>query len=889
MLIASYITGGGAFAEGNHGTPTGMTGHTENDMQYSTHSTNHQFLSASGSTGTRVSSSTVNDNWAGMLFAVKGASASTTEKTGSDSATLSDDTGTFPWAFNDKTDSQTVTDTVTTSTRTTALTDSAALTDAAALQRQNALTDSASLTDDASVARQNSLTDASTITDSSSVLKNYFSNLTDTATFTDTSSLVKDANLSSTDASTLTDSSSPIFVTYSLNDTATTSETAQLFTIDSKTASDSATLTDTQAGSRTTSVTDSATTTDESAESITTTAIDSATLTDSSSTIKNIAYNVTDSLTISESISSSRTTSVTDSATITDLSSSPGDSNLIDSATLTDNVTSVSISQTRTDTATLAESSSISQFRVDSFLITDVSSIFKSEFYAVIDAATTSDVSILSATTTKTESSTATDTAILVATNSLTDSASFTDSAIVNIVVSDSATQTNTITSRTLGVADSATLNDVKVLSAFLVAVDSAEFLEDAKFVGERAQEINLNELVAYTPPKTRPYRIIAQNIFTRQFVHWDLPMDNLQIKKTVSGPCIISGTINTEMLNLQDLDPGLEPDATFLHFEEDGQIRATGILMPFTDDNKSKTRTIEAEGISAYAKWRYYQGESYQGIQVDPADMFRLIWDYIQEEPAGDMGITISPTKTPVLIGTEPENVEFETGEGEDVSFVAGPYALNFWSVTNLGDEIDKLCKETPMEFIEHSKWNASKTDVLLDIDLKYPRAGRRRDDLGFREGENFFDLIPTYSENKDTYASEVVVVGAGDGPDAIRQRTRGIASPPRLHKTVVIQNENITNTDRALAISQFEFRRRALSKYEIQSITIDTTSPNAPYGAFEEGDDILVEGFVQYIGQVADLHRIVSYTYDPKAKIAVLDLKPSESFDYGALKVED
>lgn len=386
------------------------------------------------------------------------------------------------------------------------------------------------------------------------------------------------------------------------------------------------------------------------------------------------------------------------------------------------------------------------------------------------------------------------------------------------------------------------------------------------------------------------PPRLIAQDIFSKKFIHMDLPVDDLQIKKTISGPQVLSAKFSTELKSVRDLSPALEPYRTRIHYEEDGQILASGLLMPFGDDNEGKTRSIEAEGNSSYPHNRYYEGEQFQGVQVDPADMFRKLWDYVQSDAAGNISVNVSSTTTPVRIGTEPRNVEFETGEGEQVSFIAGPYALNFWTVTNCGDEIDKLCKETPMEYVERSQWNTTKTDVLHFIDIGYPRVGRRRPDLGFREGENFFKLIPSYSENKDIYASHVIVVGAGDGPDAVREMTSGVSVPPRLRRDVVIQNEDITNRERALAISRFEFRRRYLSKYEIQSITIDTTHPNAHFGTFQEGDDILVEGTVQYIGKISDLHRIVSYTYAPIQKVAVLELKPSESFDYGAaLKVED
>lgn len=868
-LIAAYLAGSGAFAQGNLGTPSGMTGHTEMDMTYSTMAVNHQFLSASGSTGTRVASSTQSDYFAGMMIAVKGASASTTEKEGTDSATLSDDTGTFPWNFSSKTDTPALTDTAALQ-RQNALTDSATITDSVVLQRQNALTDSATLTEaTAELQRQNSLTDSGTLTESVSIVRNYL--LTDTATETDTAAI----------SGTL-----PASESYGLTDA------SELFVLTFKTGSDSASLTDTTTTStRTSALSDTSSLTDSNTRANSSSVNDSATVSDSSTIVRDLNLDLSDSSSISDSASLSTSRSATDSASFTDLGSSPGNWSVLDAGTILESVTSITVTQSRSDTATLTETNQTAQSATDSHTFTDVSSVLKNYFSALVDSASSSDSSSLAGSAGKTDTATTSDSSSVTTNQSRVDLGTLSETARINVITSDtSAVFSNNVTGRTLAILDSLNINDTQFFNAWMYLSDEA-FATDMVATDRGAIQLptNYGDLAEYEPPtEYRPARLIAQDIFTKKFVHWDLPVGSISIKKTISGPQIISAIVSTEIESLRDLNPPLEPDRTWIHFEEDGQIRASGILLPFTDDNKGKTRTIEAEGPSTYPHWRYYQDEAYQGIQVDPADMIRKLWDHVQDSSYGDLGVIIDDTLTPVRIGTEPENVEFETGEGEQVSFVAGPYALNFWSVTNCGDEIDKLCKETPIEYLEREAWNSSKTDVLHYIDLFYPRAGRRRDDLGFREGENFIDLIPAYSENKEIYASRVIVVGAGDGPDAIRETVSAVPNPARLLKEVVIQKEDITNKERALAIAQFEFRRRALSKYEIQSITIDTTHINAPFGSFQEGDDILVEGVVQYIGQIADLHRIVSYTYNPLQKQAILDLKPSESFDYGALKVD-
>lgn len=572
-----------------------------------------------------------------------------------------------------------------------------------------------------------------------------------------------------------------------------------------------------------------------------------------------------------------------DTVAITDTQSGLRTSTKSDTLAITDDKT-LAITSTQTDQISITEQTpQIAQTKSDDFTITDTSSVFKSTPISSSDSFSITDSAILDVFRTSTDTLQVTESSALTVSQQTSDSIGLTESPVIGISSQDLLGLTETTTDRTFTLDDTLTLDDPFFNNAEQFSSDSMTITDQSNLFFKKPTAGF--DLVDHPEKDDELIRVIAQDIFTKQFLHWDLPITDLQIKYTISGPQVISGKFETEIQHIRDI--GLEPERVRIHVEEDGEIRASGILMPFSDDNKGKIRTIEAEGNSTYPHWIVYQGPAYQGIQVDPADMIRKLWNHVQSYTDSNLGVQVSSTTTPVRIGTEPQNVEFETGAGEQVSFVAGPYALNFWTVTNCGDEIRKLCQETPIEYLERSSWNAGKTDVLHYIDLGYPRVGRRRTDLSFREGENMYDLIPTYAENKDNRASVVIVVGAGDGEDAIREMTSGYSDPRRLRKTRVIQNEDITSRARALTLSQFEFRRTNLSRYEIKSISIDTSHDNAPWGSFQCGDDILVEGTVPYIGKIADLHRIVSYTYNPRNKVAVLDLLPSESFDYGALKV--
>lgn len=505
------------------------------------------------------------------------------------------------------------------------------------------------------------------------------------------------------------------------------------------------------------------------------------------------------------------------------------------------------------------------------------------------DSGTLADTAPPQIGTTAADTATSTATAASTAAVAAADSGTVAETAVVSISAADTARVTET-TQVTDGVGPSRlyAADTAAVADAGLAAVTYG--LDDAFTVTDHATVVELptvfDDNIVYPKAATGLFRVIAQDHFTRRFIHWDLPVDQVAITYGVTGPNLIAAVLTSEMDNVLDLDPPLVPNRTWLHAEQDGVIKASFLMTEFIDDPQTQTRQIEGEGFSAYPGWVTYEGESVAAVQVDPADMIRLLWDHVQSYPDGNLGVQVSATRTPVKIGFPVENVQFVTSEGNDVQFQDGPYTLNWWSVTNCGDEITKLCQQAPVDFVEYSRWNASKSDVEHFIVLGYPRVGTKRTDLGFREGENLVSLIPSYQGSNDNYASDVIVIGAGTGPSAVRAISSGRIG--LLRKTSVLQNQEIANHSRAQAIADFEYRRLAASRFLIENITVDTTHPNAPWGSFTCGDDILVEANAGYAGPIQAWYRITSYSYDPYGQVATLHLAPSDSFTYGAENVD-
>lgn len=191
-------------------------------------------------------------------------------------------------------------------------------------------------------------------------------------------------------------------------------------------------------------------------------------------------------------------------------------------------------------------------------------------------------------------------------------------------------------------------------------------------------------------------------------------------------------------------------------------------------------------------------------------------------------------------------------------------------------------------MEYVERSRWyDGSKQQIELIFDYRYPRVGRVRDDLVFRMGENVKRIIPLSGVSDDSLATDVVVIGAGEGPSAIRATVSRRTQPRRIRKVLTIENEDISRLERARQIALFKSDQITRSQYLIDKIEIDIDHLNAPWGTFQQGDDIFVEGKMIYHEQkVSGYFRIVSYIVNRRTRRATLDIAPSASFSYGALE---
>jgi hypothetical protein len=391
-------------------------------------------------------------------------------------------------------------------------------------------------------------------------------------------------------------------------------------------------------------------------------------------------------------------------------------------------------------------------------------------------------------------------------------------------------------------------------------------------------------ELLAapYVPPERRGLRFIVRNIIDGQVRDWDLPLVRAEITWTLSGPTVIKGNIEPE--NWAIVEERVDAWATWLDVEENGIIRASGIIQPVAIDDE--TFEIEAIGVAGYPQGMPFMSELSE-IKFDALDAVRRIWAHLLSYPdAEPLNVELSQNTCGLLLGT-PATVKTDASgyvqtdaSGNPEMNDPKPYELNWWSDVDCGREIDQLAKTVPFDYVENPQWSPDRDRVIHRIELGFPRVGRLRDDLRFVLDENMVAAF-VVREQPGTYASQIVVRGAGEGRDGIRGYA-GTRTPRRLRRVTVITDKAVMTGERADARAADELRRRQ-SVLTVGEIVVHDWHPNAPIGSFGLGDDIVLQAPISYLGDIKLIHRITAYTWTPEEGTISLQLARSDDFYYG------
>jgi hypothetical protein len=369
-------------------------------------------------------------------------------------------------------------------------------------------------------------------------------------------------------------------------------------------------------------------------------------------------------------------------------------------------------------------------------------------------------------------------------------------------------------------------------------------------------------------------WRYIATRLHgdgTEDIIHPDLPLEDVSLTEVISGPNGHSSKISPA-LGLIAADDGfdvIEPWSTAIYAEADGAIQHGCIV---TDRAFSgPDLSITGAGFTAAIKDQPYSGGKFF-VETDPIDIVRHVWAHWQGLEGGNLGLVVDAvTKAGLLIGTELKQVEFDTQNGP-VSFEAGPVKLNDYSTDDLGGFVDKLAQDYPFDYVESHRWNATRTAIEHHLDFAAPRFGRRRDDLIFQAGANLLGS-PEETDASESYASAVLVRGAGDGPSMKRKLVLR-AGEKRLRR-VMIHTDNTIKTDSGLLKRGTALLNALKGSNDVTEVLV-RDSELAPLRSWKNGDEIQIQTDSEWTGEGSIWVRVLSTTINPDdlevARLAVI-----------------
>jgi hypothetical protein len=411
-------------------------------------------------------------------------------------------------------------------------------------------------------------------------------------------------------------------------------------------------------------------------------------------------------------------------------------------------------------------------------------------------------------------------------------------------------------------------------------------------------------------------WRYHALNIVTRQWLHRELPLRDVSLTETLSGPGAISATVNPDLATLKTPSgaPILDEWSTLIVAEADGAVRAAGILA--NADLNGPSMALDCVGFTAYPQrqiledslsWTANAALSTGGHGVDPLDVVRALWARLQSKPDADLGVVVDATTSSFRLGSftnvqatqkstaNPDGSTDPKEVGGDVAIDRswGPtdklptpasgktltwyYRLNWWDNVDIGSKIDELAKQAPFDYREDVSWADGDHDSLsMRLRLGAPRLGTRRSDLRFVEGENVSQVVQIKLSGDD-YGNYVYALGSGEGQTQIR--TTASKRDGRLRRMVQLTDGSATSTNslNASATQQLNLSNKLAN---IVGFTV-LDHPNARIGSFAVGDDVLIQTHVGW--QPTTLWvRITSAAISPETGEVAITCSRSDRFNY-------
>lgn len=300
-------------------------------------------------------------------------------------------------------------------------------------------------------------------------------------------------------------------------------------------------------------------------------------------------------------------------------------------------------------------------------------------------------------------------------------------------------------------------------------------------------------------------------------------------------------------------------------------QLREWGALLVAEQDGKDPVAAIvdrlnaeqgwlivEAGGFSMYPNGLPWTGPDFIGVQVDPLDMVRKVWAEVQRHPDGDLGVVVDSTTSPVRVGTAATKTNAD-----------GPFRLAWWETDDLGKVLADLATDTPFQYRERSAWSGD--EITHRLQLGYPSISGRKEHLRFEVGVNV-TAAPPLADGE--YASEVLVLGAGEGRKKVTSGAVKTTATGRLRRVRTITDSALTNKAAAQAAARPLLNRLGATD-AVEQLTV-RDHPAAPAGSFGPGDEIYVQGNAGW-AQLDQWVRITELTTACTTGVMTLKVEPA------------
>ncbi len=284
-----------------------------------------------------------------------------------------------------------------------------------------------------------------------------------------------------------------------------------------------------------------------------------------------------------------------------------------------------------------------------------------------------------------------------------------------------------------------------------------------------------------------------------------------------------------------------LVPWSTAMYAEKDGAVQAGAIITKV--EAAGPELSVGCTGWSGYITGMPWVDKAMQFIASDPGPILAMLWETVQGHAHGNIGLAVPSVATGRKVGTKTEKL-----------------ILAQYATADLGAFVTDLLTAGSLEYLERHELVGEQISHQLLV--ASPRIGRRNPAARLVVGENVI-VVPTVDDAD--YASEVLVLGAGEGTKKVMARSINPA-PARLRRVWTVNDDTISRSAAATDTAQRVLRLLAGTTQDVEQIIV-FDSPSAPVEALAPGDEVLLSGPAGWAGDLNVWLRILSRTYDPIA----------------------